>query len=120
MRHILITGGATAGLSAAFNAPLSGIVFALEEIHKNISMSVVLAATTAALSSDLISKVLFGMKHVLSFATRPVLPLRLYFMIIPVGIVSGLIGSLMNKMLLDFKQLLAKIDGRIRFSSFLL
>lgn len=74
---VLITGGATAGLSAAFNAPLSGIVFALEEIHKNISMSVVLAATTAALSSDLISKVLFGMKPVLSFATRPVFPLRL-------------------------------------------
>ena len=33
----LITSGASAGLSAAFNAPLSGVMFALEEAHKNFS-----------------------------------------------------------------------------------
>lgn len=113
--NILITAGATSGLSAAFNAPLSGIVFALEEIHKKINMSVVLAVTTAALSSDLISKLVFGLKPVLSFAPRPVLPLKLYFIIIPVGIFSGIIGSIINKMLLSFKEKESKIDGRVRF-----
>ena len=40
----LITSGASAGLSAAFNAPLSGVMFALEEAHKNFSPLVLLSA----------------------------------------------------------------------------
>ena len=32
----LMTCGASAGLSAAFHAPLAGMMFAVEEIHKNI------------------------------------------------------------------------------------
>lgn len=31
----LITSGASAGLAAAFNAPLAGTMFALEELHRN-------------------------------------------------------------------------------------
>ena len=41
--HFLITCGASAGLSAAFNAPLAGVMFALEEIHKNFSAMVLLS-----------------------------------------------------------------------------
>ena len=33
----LITAGASAGLAAAFNAPLAGVMFALEELHRNFS-----------------------------------------------------------------------------------
>ena len=31
----LLTSGASAGLAAAFNAPLAGVIFALEELHRN-------------------------------------------------------------------------------------
>ena len=37
--RFLLTCGAAAGLSAAFNEPLAGIMFALEEVHKNFSTS---------------------------------------------------------------------------------
>ena len=34
----MITCGAGAGLAAAFNAPIAGVVFALEEIQKNFEV----------------------------------------------------------------------------------
>lgn len=54
--NYLITGGAAAGLAAVFNAPLSGIVFALEEIHRSFSPLILIAATTASLTADIVSK----------------------------------------------------------------
>lgn len=78
----LITSGASAGLSAAFNAPLAGVLFALEEVHKNFSPLVLLSSLAAALSADYISSVFFGLKPVLKFESLSVLPLNTYLYII--------------------------------------
>lgn len=112
--NYLITGGAAAGLAAAFNAPLSGMVFALEEVHRSFSPLILLSATAASLTADFVSKYFFGLKPVLSFASFPELPIRLYFWLIPVGIVSGLAGSLMNKTLLGFQTLYKKLPDLAR------
>ena len=45
--RFIIICGACAGLSAAFNAPLAGILFALEEIHKSFSYRSVFSAMVA-------------------------------------------------------------------------
>lgn len=110
----LITGGAAAGLSAAFNAPLSGIVFALEEVHRSFSPLVLIAATTASLTADVVSKYFFGLKPVLSFATIPQLPDALYLWLLPLGILSGLVGALINKALLKFQVIYNKLPSIIR------
>lgn len=103
--NYLITGGAAAGLSAAFSAPLSGVMFALEEVHRSFSPVILLCAVTASMTADFVSKYFFGLKPVLDFTTVPQLPIPLYLWLIPVGILSGLIGSLMNKALLGFQAL---------------
>lgn len=112
--NCLITGGAAAGLSAAFNAPLSGIVFALEEIHRSFSPLILIAATTASLTADVVSKYFFGLKPVLSFTATPQLPEALYLWLLPLGILSGFAGALMNKALLGFQTLYNKLPPRLR------
>lgn len=110
----LITGGAAAGLSAAFNAPLSGMVFALEEVHRSFSPIILLSATAASLSADFVSEYFFGLKPVLNFTTIPQLPLKFYLLLLPLGILSGLIGSTMNKTLLGFQALYRKLPSFCR------
>ena len=112
--NYLITGGAAAGLSAAFNAPLSGIVFALEEVHRSFSGLILIAATTSALTADVVSKYFFGLKPVLSFAETPVLPGAFYFWLIPLGILSGIVGAFLNKALIGFLSLYRKIPFYLR------
>ncbi len=111
--NYLITGGAAAGLSAAFNAPLSGIVFALEEVHRSFSPLILITATTASLTADVVSKYFFGLKPVLSFTATPQLPEILYFWLLPLGIVSGFAGAAMNKALLGFQTLYKKLPPRL-------
>lgn len=112
--NYLITGGAAAGLSAAFNAPLSGMVFALEEVHRSFSPLILLSATVASLTADFISKTVFGLRPVLDFQSIPELPLKFYLWLIPLGVVAGLTGSLMNKSLLLFQSLYNRLPARIR------
>lgn len=112
--NYLITGGAAAGLSSAFNAPLSGIVFALEEVHRSFSPLILIAATTASLTADVVSKNFFGLKPVLAFVTIPQLPVEFYLWLLPIGIVSGLMGSVINKALLKFQALYDKLPAIIR------
>ena len=56
----LITAGAGAGLAAAFNAPVAGMMFALEELHRNFSGAVLLPTMAAAVSATIVSRLFFG------------------------------------------------------------
>lgn len=96
----LITSGASAGLAAAFNAPLAGVIFALEELHKNFSASVLTSAVAAALAADFVTGEVFGLKPIFSFHDLSVFPLKYYIYLIGLGIVIGVLGVLFNWFLL--------------------
>jgi len=104
----LITSGASAGLAAAFNAPLSGAMFALEEVHKNFSPLILLSALSSALSSDFVASSFFGLKPVFNFGDFAILPLNFYFYVIVLGIIVGFLGVLFNKVLLKTQNLYLK------------
>lgn len=113
-KNYLITAGASAGLSAAFNAPLSGIMFALEEMHRTFSPNILIAATSAALTADFVSKTVFGLKPVLSYAPIPQLPVALYAVLPILGVLAGLIGAAVNRSLLDIGKLYRKVPESLR------
>jgi H+/Cl- antiporter ClcA len=92
----LITSGASAGLAAAFNAPLAGVIFALEEIHKNFSPQVLTAVMAASVTADFVSKNFLGFKPVFNFESLNVLPLSHYVYLIILGIIVGSFGVAFN------------------------
>lgn len=105
----LITSGASAGLAAAFNAPLAGVMFALEEVHKNFSPLVLLSSLAAALSADYVSSSFFGLKPVFSLKSLLVLPLKAYLYILVLGVILGVFGAVFNKSILGTQTLYSKI-----------
>lgn len=93
----LITSGASAGLAAAFNAPLAGVMFSLEEVHKHFSPLILVSAMSASLTADFISKHFFGLKPVFQFNRLEAIPLTSYGLIVILGIITGLCGVFYNK-----------------------
>lgn len=49
-RRYVTAGGAGAGIAVAFNAPLAGIVFAMEECHRRFSPIILLCASSAVIT----------------------------------------------------------------------
>lgn len=108
-RRLLISSGATAGLAAAFNAPLSGVLFSLEEIYKYFSPLVLLATITSAVAADFISKQFFGLNPVFNFADTIPIPLRNYWLLLLLGILLGAFGAFYNWFTLKTQDIYAKI-----------
>ena len=97
----LITSGSSAGLAAAFNAPLAGVMFALEELHHNFSIVVMLPAMAAAMTATVVSRFLFGRASIFEFTQLPILPLENYGWVILTAAIVGLCGVAFNKSLLS-------------------
>lgn len=94
--RILMTAGAGAGLAAAFNAPLAGVIFGLEEMQKIISPALLLTGITASITAATVTEVVFGMSPVFSMGYLLPLPLNLFDVLVVAGIVIGLLGRLFN------------------------
>lgn len=107
--EFLITAGASAGLSAAFNSPLAGIIFALEEVHRTFSPLVLLPAMSASLTADFVSKKFLGMESALNFNVLTPLPLHLYWLLLLLGIITGIFGVIFCKGIYLFQNLYGKL-----------
>ena len=57
-RRYVMAGGAGAGIAVAFNAPLAGIVFAMEECHKRFSPIILLCASSAVITGTMTFRLL--------------------------------------------------------------
>ena len=98
--HALMNAGAGAALAAAFNAPLAGVMFALEELAHNFSGTLLLVSFTAAVNAAVVSEIIFGESPIFAIGELPLMPLGSgYLLWISLGIFSGFLGLLFNLML---------------------
>ena len=118
--RFLLTCGASAGLSAAFHAPLAGVMFSLEEVHKNFSVSVLLSVMTASLTADFLCSVVTGRETVFQFDILHVLPPEHYGLILGLGVILGVFGAFYNWFTLKAQELFQKASGLSQWQKLLI
>ena len=111
-RRTLIASGAGAGLAAAFNAPLSGLVFVLEEVRRDFQPIVFGAAFIAAAVADIVARIGAGQLAIFAVPSYPVPPLSSLPVFALLGIVAGVFGVLFNRGLLTTISLYARVPRR--------
>lgn len=99
----MISCGAGAGMSAAFNAPLAGIMFTLEEIHHTFDKSILCMGIVATVTADFVSKLFFGQSTVFHYDAATI-SLRHYWMLILMGIFLGISGVLYNIIMIKMQD----------------
>jgi CIC family chloride channel protein len=108
----LIAAGAGAGLAAAFNAPLSGLVFVLEEVQRDFQPIVFGAAFLAAAVADVVARLgadPFPVFSVAKYSTPPLQSLPAFAVL---GIIAGLFGVLFNRSLVFSLEFFNRMKNR--------
>lgn len=98
-KNMLVTGAA-AGLAAAFNTPLGGIVFAIEELTKTHFSYFRSALLTGVIIAGFTALNILGPYLYLGYPKVSAGSAWLFIPVLLVAILSGILGSLMVKMIL--------------------
>ncbi len=105
----MISCGGGAGLAAAFNAPLAGVMFILEEIHRTIDKSIICMGIVACITADFVSKIFFGQDNIFSYETANI-PLRYYWLLFILGALLGLLGCGYNIIMSRGQDIFKKLN----------
>ncbi len=97
----LISSGAAAGLACAFNAPFSGIIFVMEEMHGHFKFNFysVAAIMVASATADIVVRIMTGVDpviHMMVFGHQAINTLWLFVVL---GLVFSVIGYFFNQLL---------------------
>jgi CIC family chloride channel protein len=108
-RKALIAAGAGAGLAAAFNAPLAGVVFVLEELAGNFTPVVFVSAFLASVTADVVCRVLTGESSIFVLHNMAAPDMRSLPAALVLGVLCGFGGVVFNRCLLKSLDLYARL-----------
>jgi len=96
--HLLVAGGA-AGIAAAFNAPLAGIVFAIEELSRSVESRMSGVVITAIVLAGVVAQAFLGSHNYFGYVSVLGETRDLLQTILLCAVVSGLAGGVFARML---------------------
>ncbi len=112
-----MTGGACAGFSVATGAPISGILFAIEEAHQRVSPMIVIVASSSVVFANIASHIfapLFGVSTSLfGDIIVPQLSIRQLWIPLIVGVVVGLFGAIILRYYQFVKFFFARVLKKV-------
>ena len=103
-RKSMIVTGAAAGLSAAFNTPLGGVVFAVEELTRIHFSYFKTAIFTAVIIAGLTAQQLAGTYLYLGFPKTETVPFSSLLAIILLALVAGVAASYLSRVILAIQR----------------
>ena len=110
---ILLGCGAAGAVAGIFKAPLAGILFTLEILLFNISMTSILPLLVSAVTATTISYLFLGEKVVFANSILPFTLSNIPFYIL-LGVVCGLISLYFIRMTLKMEDKMSSINGTFK------
>ncbi len=103
--RVMILTGSAAGLAAAFNTPLGGIVFAIEELSKSHFSSFRTSLLTAVIIAGLTAQMLLGPYLYLGYPQISGLIMPMVSLVILVAVLCGVSGAFFSRIILKIISL---------------
>ena len=108
--RVLLAAGAGAGLATAFNAPIAGAIFVLEELVRRFELRIAIAALGASASAISVSRAILGdgQDFHLGALVMPDLAIRPLFFVL--GALAGVMAVITNRVLLQTMATVDRLD----------
>ncbi|PSH23908.1 chloride channel protein [Yersinia pseudotuberculosis] len=112
-RHSLLATGAAAGLSAAFNAPLAGILFVIEEMRSQFRYSLVSikAVFIGVITSTIVYRYFNGERAIIEVGKLSDAPLNTLWLYLLLGILFGAVGVIFNALIFRTQDMFVRFHG---------
>src|ERR1700733_12189345 len=93
-RLVLLAAGAGAGLATAFNAPIAGAIFVLEELVRRFDTRIAIATFGASTGAIAVSRLMLGDRPDFAVELQPYPGFATFPLYLSLGVVAGLLGAL--------------------------
>ncbi|KAB8306277.1 H(+)/Cl(-) exchange transporter ClcA [Erwinia endophytica] len=112
-RHSLLATGAAAGLSAAFNAPLAGILFIIEEMRFQFRYSLISikAVFIGVIMSSIVFRLFNGEHAVIAVGKLGESPVNTLWLYLLLGMVVGVVGVAFNVLIFKTQDMFQRMHG---------